>query len=50
MTASPNLETKNTQYVLDTAELIPEGLKCECGCGEFTKETDTMDVWNLLLL
>ena len=26
-------------------ELLPPGFKCECGCSEFRKETDTMDVW-----
>lgn len=27
-------------------DLMPEGLSCgECGSGEFTKETDIMDVW-----
>ena len=24
---------------------MPEGAACECGCKEFTKETDIMDVW-----
>lgn len=29
-----------------TAEqILPAGTKCECGCGEFEKETDIMDVW-----
>ena len=26
-------------------ELMPEGAKCSCGCTEFKKETDIMDVW-----
>ena len=26
-------------------ELMLEGAKCECGCTEFVKETDIMDVW-----
>jgi isoleucyl-tRNA synthetase len=30
----------------DASEIIPEGLKCpDCDCGDFTKETDTMDGW-----
>ncbi|HAA90384.1 MAG: Isoleucine--tRNA ligase [Thermoanaerobacterales bacterium 50_218] len=30
----------------DSEELLPPGFKCpECGGREFTKETDTMDVW-----
>ncbi len=29
----------------DASEFIPDGVKCECGCGEFIKETDIMDVW-----
>ncbi|MCX7883435.1 MAG: isoleucine--tRNA ligase [Caloramator sp.] len=32
-------------YELSAQELLPEGTKCECGCSEFTKETDIMDVW-----
>ncbi|QCX32555.1 isoleucine--tRNA ligase [Caloramator sp. E03] len=32
-------------YELSAEELLPEGTKCECGCSEFTKETDIMDVW-----
>ncbi len=32
-------------WELDANEIIPEGLKCSCGCGEFTKEKDIMDVW-----
>ncbi len=26
-------------------ELMPEGTVCSCGCSEFVKETDIMDVW-----
>ncbi|MDO4862588.1 MAG: isoleucine--tRNA ligase [Ruminococcus sp.] len=26
-------------------EFSPASVKCECGCGEFTKEYDIMDVW-----
>ncbi|SKA83588.1 Isoleucyl-tRNA synthetase [Caloramator quimbayensis] len=32
-------------YELSAQKLLPEGTKCECGCSEFTKETDIMDVW-----
>ncbi len=32
-------------YKLSAAELMPEGAKCSCGCSEFNKETDIMDVW-----
>lgn len=26
-------------------DFIPDSVACECGCKEFTKETDIMDVW-----
>ncbi len=29
----------------DVSELIPADTQCECGCKEFTKEYDIMDVW-----
>ncbi|MCD7846860.1 MAG: isoleucine--tRNA ligase [Oscillospiraceae bacterium] len=32
-------------YKHEANEFIPETVKCECGCGEFAKETDIMDVW-----
>ena len=33
-------------YEMDASELVPAGSKCsECGCTEFTKEEDIMDVW-----
>jgi len=33
-------------YAMDASEILPEGYKCaECGCTEFTKEHDIMDVW-----
>lgn len=33
-------------FARDAKELLPTGLNCpHCGCGEFTKETDIMDVW-----
>ena len=34
----------NAWYDMDASEIVP-GLKCECGCTEFTKEKDIMDVW-----
>ncbi len=38
-------ESPDKWWELDAAEIIPEGLRCECGCTEFTKEKDIMDVW-----
>ena len=35
----------NAWFDLTENELMPEGAKCECGCTEFKKETDIMDVW-----
>ena len=35
----------NVWFERDAGELIPEGLTCECGCRNFRKETDIMDVW-----
>ena len=32
-------------YETDASEILPKGTKCECGCTEFTKEKDIMDVW-----
>ena len=32
-------------FDMSAAEILPEGFACECGCTEFDKETDTMDVW-----
>ncbi len=32
-------------YELDAKDLLPDGFKCTCGGGAFTKEKDTMDVW-----
>lgn len=33
-------------FAREAAELLPPGYRCpHCGHGEFTKETDTMDVW-----
>lgn len=35
----------NAWFDMDVKDLMPEGAKCECGCAEFVKETDIMDVW-----
>lgn len=35
----------NAWFDLTEKELMPAGAKCECGCTEFKKETDIMDVW-----
>ena len=36
----------NAWFELSEKELMPEGAKCsKCGCTEFKKETDIMDVW-----
>lgn len=32
-------------YTTELSEFIPADVKCECGCGEFIKEKDIMDVW-----
>lgn len=32
-------------WEMDANDIIPAGTKCECGCTEFTKEKDIMDVW-----
>ena len=38
-------EGSDAWWTKDTSEFIPASVKCECGCGEFTKEYDIMDVW-----
>lgn len=35
----------NAWFEMDASEILPSDIHCECGCGEFDKETDTMDVW-----
>lgn len=35
----------NAWFELSEKELMPEGAVCSCGCHEFKKETDIMDVW-----
>ncbi len=38
--------TADIWYDRAASELIPPGTKCRaCGCGEFTKEKDILDVW-----
>lgn len=32
-------------YTDELESFIPKSVKCECGCSEFTKEYDIMDVW-----
>ncbi|MBE6903948.1 MAG: isoleucine--tRNA ligase [Ruminococcaceae bacterium] len=32
-------------YTTAAKDILPEGTVCECGCGEFKKENDIMDVW-----
>lgn len=33
-------------YAMEASEILPKGFACDsCGCTEFTKETDIMDVW-----
>ena len=38
-------EGSDAWWKYDPSEFIPADVKCECGCGEFDKETDIMDVW-----
>ena len=39
-------EGSNAWYSHTAAEILPEGTKCKkCGCTEFEKEKDIMDVW-----
>ncbi len=38
-------EGSDAWFKYDAAQLLPEGTTCKCGCHEFTKETDVMDVW-----
>ena len=38
-------EGSDAWYKYEAGEILPEGFKCECGCTEFTKEMDIMDVW-----
>lgn len=38
-------EGSDAWYSKQPSEFIPSTVKCECGCSEFTKEKDIMDVW-----
>ncbi len=38
-------EGADAWWTKEASEFIPSSVKCECGCGEFTKEYDIMDVW-----
>lgn len=38
-------EGADAWWIKEPAKFIPSTVKCECGCGEFTKEYDIMDVW-----
>jgi len=38
-------EGADAWYTRELSEFIPAEVKCECGCSEFTKEFDIMDVW-----
>lgn len=39
-------EGSNSWYIKEAKEILPAGTKCsKCGCTEFTKEHDIMDVW-----
>ena len=38
-------EGADAWWVKEANEFIPSTVKCDCGCGEFTKEYDIMDVW-----
>ncbi|MDE5854703.1 MAG: isoleucine--tRNA ligase [Ruminococcus sp.] len=38
-------EGSDAWWTKEVSEFIPDSVKCECGCGEFTKEYDIMDVW-----
>lgn len=38
-------EGSDAWWTKDLKDFIPADVKCECGCSEFTKEYDIMDVW-----
>lgn len=38
-------EGSDAWFKYDASQILPAGTHCECGCDEFTKETDVMDVW-----
>ncbi len=38
-------EGSDAWYSKDIKDIIPDSIKCECGCTDFIKEMDIMDVW-----
>ncbi len=38
-------EGADAWWIKEASEFIPADVKCDCGCGEFTKEYNIMDVW-----
>ena len=38
-------EGSNAWFTKSEKELMPENAKCSCGCSQFVKGTDIMDVW-----
>lgn len=38
-------EGSDAWWKYDASEIIPASVKCECGCHEFDKENDILDVW-----
>lgn len=38
-------ESSDAWVKYEAKDFVPQGFKCECGCSEFEKETDIMDVW-----
>jgi isoleucyl-tRNA synthetase len=38
-------ENADSWYAKAPEEFLPDSVRCECGCGKFTKELDIFDVW-----
>ncbi len=38
-------ESSDAWVKYEAKDFLPENFKCECGCAEFEKESDIMDVW-----
>lgn len=38
-------ESSDAWVKYEAKDFLPSGYKCECGCSEFEKENDIMDVW-----
>ena len=38
-------EGSDAWFKYEASEILPEGYKCECGCTEFDKDHNIMDVW-----